>query len=174
MNIYVKGSTPGYLMTELDEIIDELNSLISTDIHIDIVQTEAESNYLIYFGGQAGYASLYPSLADLALANWGLFSIYWNNAQELIRGHMYVDIERADIIEQKHLLREELTQSLGLGKDSDKYSTSIFNSSFSVKTDYYSTIDKELIRLLYHPSMEIGHREDAVRNILRDILISEK
>ena len=66
---------------------------------------------------------------------------------------MYVDIYKANNIEQKHLLREELTQSLGLGKDSFKYPNSIFQSSWT-QTLNYLKIDKDVIRLLYHPKNE--------------------
>lgn len=87
---------------------------------------------------------------------------------------MYVDIFRANETEQKHLLREELTQSLGLGKDSPWYSDSIFQQTFSTKTTEYAEIDKELIRLLYHPDMAIGLNKVQVDVVLTDILVSEK
>ena len=45
---------------------------------------------------------------------------------------MYVDIVRADMNEQKHLLREELTQSLGLARDSQS-----ILEYFSIFMDYY-------------------------------------
>ena len=68
---------------------------------------------------------------------------------------MYVDIFRADLPGQKHLLREELTQSLGLGNDSPQYIESIFQSAWTTTTSY-SMLDKDVIRLLYHPEMNIG------------------
>ena len=86
---------------------------------------------------------------------------------------MYVDIYRANNIGQKHLLREELTQSLGLGKDSSKYPNSIFQSSWT-QTLNYLEIDKDLIRLLYHPKMKIGVDRYEVDNLLREILLGEK
>ena len=43
---------------------------------------------------------------------------------------MYVDIFRANEQGQLHLLREELTQSLGLGQDSEKYLNSIFQCNY--------------------------------------------
>ena len=85
---------------------------------------------------------------------------------------MYVDIVRADMNEQKHLLREELTQSLGLARDSQKYTESIFQSSWTI-TNEYAEIDKDLIRLLYHPDMKIGLRENQVHDVLRQILLNE-
>ena len=64
---------------------------------------------------------------------------------------MYVDLERTgDNFEaQKHLLREELTQSLGLFNDSWKYPESIFYQGWSTVTEY-SDMDKRLIDMLYN------------------------
>ncbi len=86
---------------------------------------------------------------------------------------MYVDIFRANLIEQRHLLREELTQSLGLARDSPEFPESIFQQSFSTKTTEYATIDRDLIRLLYHKEMKIGLDRDQTCEVLREILKSE-
>ena len=87
---------------------------------------------------------------------------------------MYVDINRASLLEQKHLLREELTQSLGLARDSELYSESIFQQSFSTKTTEYAPIDRDLVRLLYHPKMKVGLDRDQVDKLLREILLEEQ
>ena len=86
---------------------------------------------------------------------------------------MYVDIFRANEQGQLHLLREELTQSLGLGQDSEKYLNSIFQINWTT-TSSYSQIDKDIIRLLYHPNMKVGLNENEVDLLLRSILINEK
>ena len=63
---------------------------------------------------------------------------------------MYVDIERTSTNDgQKHLLREELTQSLGLCNDSYDYPESIFYQGWTETTEY-AEIDKELIQMLYN------------------------
>lgn len=86
---------------------------------------------------------------------------------------MYVDIFRANEQGQLHLLREELTQSLGLGQDSERYLNSIFQINWTT-TSFYSQIDKDIIRLLYHPNMKVGLNENEVDVLLRSILINEK
>jgi hypothetical protein len=63
---------------------------------------------------------------------------------------MYVDIYRCTKLDgQKHLLREELTQALGLFNDSYKYDNSIFQQSWTTTTDY-APIDVKLIEMLYN------------------------
>jgi hypothetical protein len=85
---------------------------------------------------------------------------------------MYVDIERANATEQKHLLREELTQALGLAKDSPLYMESIFQSRWTT-TNEYAPIDRDLIRLLYHPEMLTGLNANQTEVVLTAILIGE-
>ena len=83
---------------------------------------------------------------------------------------MYVDTERANAIEQRHLLREEFTQSLGLAKDSERYPSSIFQSDWT-RTTSYTELDRELIRLLYHPDMVSGLDATAVEALIREIYL---
>jgi len=148
-------------------------SLTTTSFSIEIVSDSAQSNYYIYFGSGNSYSEIFPSLVGLVDSNWGLFNIFWNSSNELYTGYMYVDIYRASSVEQKHLLREELTQSLGLAKDSSLYSESIFQQSFSTNVTEYAEIDKDLIRLLYHPDMRTGLNIIQVDGVLRNILLYE-
>ena len=85
---------------------------------------------------------------------------------------MYVDTERPNKTEQRHLLREELTQALGLAKDSGRYPKSIFQQSWTSTTEYLD-IDKELIRLLYHPSLRTGLDARQLEELLIEILLAE-
>jgi hypothetical protein len=91
-----------------------------------------------------GFANYCPNLdRSLLTNNWGLFSV------GSVKGYMYVDINRANEVEQKHLLREELTQSLGLFNDSYKYPESIYYQGWTTTTEY-APIDIELIEMLYN------------------------
>ena len=63
---------------------------------------------------------------------------------------MYIDVVRCtDLQGQKHLLREELTQSLGLKNDSYKYENSIFQQKWTEVTEY-APIDIKVIEMLYN------------------------
>ena len=173
MKIFIGGDTNPNLLNELNKIIGEIEDLSTDDFSIEIVSDSAKSNYYLYFGKGEDYANLFPSQSSYVNSNWGLFSIWWNSVNCLNRGHMYVDIYRADDKGQKHLLREELTQSLGLAKDSNKYQNSIFQSSWTTTTSF-SQIDKDLIRLLYHPEMQTGLNESEVDVLLRNVILNEK
>ena len=77
-----------------------------------------------------------------------------------------------NLLGQKHLLREKLTQSLGLARDSHLYDYSIFQQSWTTVTQY-SQMDKDIIRLLYHPEMEVGLDKTQVEDLLVQILKKE-
>jgi hypothetical protein len=174
MKIFIGGQPTPELLTETNRIVDEINGLCTTGFEIELVSDSLQSNFYIYFGSGDSYARIFPSLSDLIFSNLGLFSVFWDGSNVLSRGYMYVDVYRANFTEQKHLLREELTQSLGLAKDSYLYPESIFQQSFTTKTTEYAPIDRDLIRLLYHPEMKIGLGRDQVDHLLRDILLAEQ
>lgn len=172
LKIFVGGAPNAQLLDELERIKIEINELATDGFQVNIVNDSLQSNYYIFLGTGTEYAQLYPSQTGLVDSNWGLFSVFWNANNKFTSGHMYVDISRANLTEQKHLLREELTQSLGLAIDSQEYLESIFQSSWTT-TNEYAEIDRDLIRLLYHPDMEVGLNENQVDQVLKEILMGK-
>lgn len=172
MKIYVGGSPSAELLNELEMIRGEINDLVTDGFFMQIVADSVQSNYYIFLGTADEYVAINPSQKDLVASNWGLFNVFWNGSNELNRGSMYVDTDRANPTEQRHLLREELTQSLGLAKDSDQYPESIFQAAWT-RTTEYAMIDRDLIRLLYRPEVTSGLDATQVEAILRDILMNE-
>jgi hypothetical protein len=168
MMVFVGGSKNALLLTELKAIISEVNALASDGFHIQLTEDSLQSNYYVFFGSGTDYAALYPSQSGYISSNWGLFTVYFTGDNVLYRGNMYVDVQRASPGEQKHLLREEFTQSLGLAKDSPRYPDSIFQQSWTSTTSY-AQIDKDLIRLLYHPRMQTGLNASQADPVLRSI-----
>ncbi len=165
INIFVLGEAPSYLTTELDFIIDEINGLVR-NVQLNLVDSIDDSNYTIFFGSGKDYKLLEPGAISRVKNNWGLVSVHWNSKNEIYKGSIYVDIKRAkNKNQQKHILREELTQSLGILKDSYRYSDSIFYQRWSKTTDY-SEIDRFIISTLYSDKIKVGMTKDKVRKIL--------
>jgi len=163
VNIYVPETQYEQLNEELELIISELNLLLSKNVQLIKVMNEEDANYIIYFGDKDTYVQDYaPGAASQVENNWGLFLIFWNN-WTIEGGSMYVDVVRTkDINCQKHLLREELTQSLGLMNDSYSFPESIFYQEWTC-TPEYADIDKQLIQILYDPKISAGmSREDVI------------
>lgn len=168
MRIFVGGEPTQAHLTELNSIISELNGLATDDFEMTLVEDTLQSNYYLFVGPYQEYQRMFPDLSELIVSNWGLFSVWWDGNQNLNRGQMYVDTERPDAQAQLHLLREELTQSLGLARDSGRYPDSIFQQEWTTVTRY-TTIDRDLIKVLYHPRMTSGYNTTTVLPILRQI-----
>jgi len=144
LKIYIDGEKPEYLVQELKDIVSELNSIINP-IELKIVTSKSEANYFVYFGNYESFKSKYDLLFPSRLENnYGYFEVYYDS------GNMYVDLYRTtDKEAHKHLLREELTQSLGLLNDSYDYPESIFYQGWTTTTEF-APIDRELIDMLYN------------------------
>lgn len=173
MKVFVGGSPTASLRYELSKVVTEINTLTTDGFAIEIIADSSASNFYVFFGSGDNYAKMFPSQQSLVGGNWGLFSVFWNGNNSLTGGYMYVDIFRADLLAQRHLLREELTQSLGLARDSDRYPESIFQQRWTT-TINYAPIDKELIRLLYHPNVKSGLLASEVETVLTSILLAEQ
>ena len=172
MKVFIGGEPSFELLAEFEKIRAEINKLSTDDFNVTVVSDSLQSNYYIFFGSGTKYAEMFPEESNLVNSNWGLFYLSWNGQNQFFSGHMYVDIIRANSMEQKHLLREEFTQSLGFARDSHLYMESIFQSDWTTTLEY-ANIDQDLIRLLYHPEMSVGLNELEVDNALREILSSE-
>ena len=170
MMVFVAGEKDTFMLTELDKIIAEINLLATDGFKIRLTTDSINSNFYLFLGADSVYSKLFPQDSVLVKTNYGLFSTYFNSNNEIINGHMYVDMVRnTDQAAEKHLLREELTQSLGLAKDSYRYPESIFQQNWTTVTSY-APIDKELIKALYNPKMLTGLDSNTVVPILREIV----
>ncbi len=152
IKIFVAGNKSSELLVELEDIVDELNQLITT---IDIIITEDKTDYnlLLYFGSPFTYMDFIKDYSDSERLknNWGLFAFYRSSydRSEIISSEVFVNtIETKNTTQQKHLLREELTQSIGFPNDSYRYKNSIFQQKWTEVTKY-SELDKKIIKMHY-------------------------
>ena len=157
VKIYVDGDKKPYLITELDKIVVELNDLIEP-INISVVNDSSESNVYLFFGNADDFAdNLNDSdkwkkhIRKRAKKCNGLFVITTNYNKDYIKhSEVFIDLEAGNSInKEKHTLREEITQCLGLTNDSYKYDDSIFYQLNNEVTKY-SKIDKKIIKLFYN------------------------
>lgn len=167
MKLFVGGTPDAVLRSELDDVITEINDLAHDGFQITLTTDSASSNAYIFFGDPDVFVARYPPAQFYIADNWGLFfSFPDNNTNELYRAIIFVDLVRnADKKAQRHILREELTQSLGLGRDSERYDNSIFQQAWTTVTEY-APIDRDLIWLLYDPAITPGLDSAAVTPLL--------
>jgi hypothetical protein len=171
MNIYIAGKPSAEAKAELKKIAAEINALANDGFKINIVSRREDSNMYLFFGSKSEYAELFPKEAPLLKGASGLCTISWNNKNHIIKGHIFIKNQNISAVEQRHVIREEVTQALGLGKDSPRYMDSVFQSAYTTPTEYAS-IDKQLISLLYNPKMDAGLLSSDVENVLAGILVT--
>lgn len=155
VKIYIKGIYDSVVISELYKVVSELNELIET-IEIKIVETESDANLIAFIGWGFDYDKFEPNAKRFTGTNWGLACIYTGTDDDWTHGSFYVDVVRCNdhLVAmatqiKKHILREELTQSLGLLNDSMKYPNSIFYQGWSI-TNKFSELDKNVIRMHYN------------------------
>lgn len=169
INIYVDGDNVPYLLSELKKIVSELNGLI-TEIEINLTNNKNKANFILFFGSGEEYArKIEPLSAPYVKSNWGLFWCRWSKDYEIQNSTMYIDYKIAEEeytqISAKHILREELTQTLGLMNESMSYRSSIFYANWSTTTAY-NKIDREIIQILYSKHIKAGMKRDEVLKAL--------
>ena len=174
MKLYVGGvKDDPYLLETLTWVVNEINVLATDGFQVSITQDQSVSNAYIYFGSVNDFLALFPEESGvLTNGDFGLSSVWYNYRNFITQARIFVEVNLSTKEQQKSIILEEVTQSLGLGNDSPLYPSSIF---YETATDggyatQYSEMDKELVRLLYHPDMKQGLDIDEVDLVLRRIL----
>jgi hypothetical protein len=180
INIKVLGTpTPEDLKT-LQAVIDELNTLVS-GIRLQVVTLPEQSiqnisshnphalgqnpNVEIYFVPKSKFSQYEPNYQPL---NYGFFWGWWNDNHAMHRSRVLISTDGVTQQERSHLIREELTQSLGLMEDSDQYSDSIFYQGWT-DTNHYAEIDKVVIEMLYRPEIRPGMTQSQVLEVFQTL-----
>lgn len=146
INIYLAGTISKSNKKEIIKVIIELNRLIKP-IKINLVQKPERANSFVYFGSLKGFNSSVYTEKKLTNDYLGHFHIK-TFQQEIQKSTIYINTAKATLKRQKHIIREELTQSLGLINDAYDYPNSIFYQGYS-ETKGFTEMDKALIQLLY-------------------------
>lgn len=167
--IFVHGIDFSFeLLHELKDIIQEVNELTGNGVRLEVVTDPDNANFDIYLTTEEYYVGLFPSWKEAIAENFGYYHVYFDG-DKLGSARIFVDTKRASLRYQRHLLREELTQAMGLGRDSDRYEKSVFFEAWSDVTTFLP-IDLEVIRLMYHEDMQSGIDRSSAVELARKIL----
>lgn len=180
INIKVIGSPTPEDLNTLQTVIDELNTLVS-GIRLQVVSQAGDSsqdissnksralgnnpNVEIYFVPESKFSQYEPNYQPI---NYGFFWGWWNDNQAMERSRVLISTDGVTQQERSHLIREELTQSLGLMEDSDQYSDSIFYQGWT-DTNHYAEIDKAVIEMLYRPEIRPGMTQSQVLKVFQTL-----
>ncbi|MBK3519444.1 DUF2927 domain-containing protein [Carboxylicivirga marina] len=165
LRVYIKNTEHVELIAEFERVSTEINAL-SSDITIERVVDEQQANFIIFLSSHHEYAKYRPNVKQYLDGNWGFFWTNRNRNSEIVKGNMHVDVIRCEDINcQKHLLREELTQALGMMNDSRKHKNSIFYSQWTCQPSYCE-LDKEVIKLFLSSEIKAGMNLSEVKQVL--------
>tara|TARA_B100001287_G_scaffold75615_1_gene62806 strand:+ start:11489 stop:12157 length:669 start_codon:yes stop_codon:yes gene_type:complete len=163
--IHVWGDKKDFIISELKNIVKELNELIEP-INIYVTDDTLKRNCRLFIGSGKEYYNINPYYKDYididGIKPFG-FANQLGGTKFINAGLSFVDTEYILEFKQRYgwddvrfneevksTLREEITQMLGFSHDSYKYPNSIFQESKYFPVTQYSEIDKEIIKMLYN------------------------
>ena len=149
---------------EFEDVVSDLN-LLMEEVQMEIV--DSEPTVEIHFAKQADFPGILPSYVP---GNSGYFTVWYDEGNRIYRSVVLVSTDGLDQEARSHIIREEVTQMLGLGKDSFSYTGSIFYQGWTT-TAGYAPIDEAIIEMLYRPQLArgMGYRTavDTLRTLTR-------
>ena len=120
VKIEVHGSPTEADLQTLDQVVSELNSMVG-DINLELVDEAA--NLEVYFSPESHFSEIEPIYVP---TNLGFFRVWFDGEGVIQQGRVLIAADGTTQAERTHLIREELTQSLGLFKASWLHSDGIF------------------------------------------------
>jgi hypothetical protein len=160
ISIRVAGTPTAADWQTLNGAIAELNALTEgIDLYLDA--DDPHPKIEMYFVPESEFNTYEPNYIP---RNYGFFWTWWER-DRIYRGRILIASAGITQQERSHLIREELTQSLGLMRDSSRYRDSIFFEGWT-DTTAYSPLDKAVISLLYRHEIRPGMTRDRLLDLL--------
>lgn len=146
--IETRGAPSDADLRTMSEVIAELNDLVAP---LELRMASEMPNVIVHFVPEAEFSAVLP---DYRPPNRGFHWVNWSEFGEIYKSTILISTDVSQDA-RSHIIREELTQSLGVLMDSSRYPDSIFYSGWTTVTEY-SDLDRAVIRLLYDPRIEPG------------------
>lgn len=156
------------LNNEINNIINDINNLSDT-IKIYRTTNIKDSNVKVFLSSRDTFKK------HISRENWkylndnyGFGRIFYNNNFIISQALVYVDIYKTNNLDcQKHLLREEITQILGMPNDIN-LKKSIFNKDWECITQY-SKFDTMIIKLFLSDKIQAGMDKKEIIEVYKSI-----
>jgi hypothetical protein len=146
--VQVEGNPTASDRAALQQVVSDLNGLISP---VKVRLVDQGGNVRIWYGPEKQFAQ---QDEDYTPGNLGYFSIRYDDNSAITHSSILIDTG-TEATARAHLVREELTQSLGLFQDSWDYKDSMFYQGWTTPTKY-SDLDQQIIHMLYDTRVKPG------------------
>ena len=158
VRVHAHGEPTEADLVTLNEVVQELDLLIPS---LTIEITDNNPNVAIHFMPESEFALVDPQYVPV---NMGYFRVWWDGQGVINRSRILIATQGVNQTERSHLIREELTQSLGLFNDSWQYQDSIFYQGWTDTTEY-SALDRQVISMMYSPDLWVGMSREELRDM---------
>ena len=145
----VLGSPTDADLAIIDRVIAELNGLVAP---LEVSRVTEGPNALILFLAKPN--RYIPDPAAVRYTD-GKVSVFTAPNGEILAATVFIPAHRLEGGRRAHVIREEMTQGLGLLRDSWWFPDSIFYEGVRAVTEF-AAIDRYLIRTLYRPEILPG------------------
>jgi len=149
ITIRIYGNPDSDSLSCLNVVVSDFNQL-STTTKLQI-SDNGKGDIDMYFLPDPEFSRIEPNYVQ---GNWGFFWVDYTRNCEIYHARILISTINPTTPERCHLIREELTQSLGFARDSLRYPDSIFYQKWT-ETNYYSDIDKDLIKMQYNTEVPL-------------------
>jgi hypothetical protein len=173
MFLYVLKENPCEEQIEtIQKTVDDINELATDGFRIELTEDSNKKNSILYLLNKKKAIKLDSSFFEGIKENFsGLTEaeFQWSD-YSIIKSKIFIN-EEEFLQLQKVAILEEVTQSIGLMNDSKTYTESVFyqNKSEEDSVRAYSNIDRDIIKLLYHPKMKSGLNGEQVDRVIMRI-----
>ncbi|GAA0891556.1 hypothetical protein GCM10009122_12350 [Fulvivirga kasyanovii] len=149
VKIKISGSPSQSDIKALNQVVNELNEIIEP-IKIYIVAKEQNFNTEIKFIHNGRKSKVVDGDFEFEVTYYGSEGKSRTDLGRIKESEIIISDSKLSPDLRAHVIREEVTQSLGLFRDSDRYNNSIFNNTRNRTVTSYSEIDIKAIKILYN------------------------
>jgi len=157
--IAVHGDPNDDDLANLCRVLYDIDALVDT-VEVSIVGSG--QNVDLYYAPQSQFRGIEPNYVP---GNLGFFYTWWDATGRLTKARVLIATDDVTQAERNHLVREEVTQILGLMKDSYAYPDSVFYQEWT-EVQEYSDIDEDVIAILYLPEIVPGMTPDEALAVI--------
>ena len=157
--IAVHGDPNDEDLANLCQVLFDIDALVDT-VEVSIVGSG--QNVDLYYVPQSQFRGIEPNYVP---GNLGFFYVWWDATGSLTEAKVLIATDDVTQAERNHLVREEVTQILGLMKDSYRYADSVFYQEWT-EVQEYSDLDEDIIAILYLPAIVPGMTPDEALAVI--------
>ena len=149
LRIQVHGDPEPALLATLADVVADLDAILEP---MSVSVVESGGNVDLHFAPVSQFPVI---LLEYEPGNLGYVYIWWDGEGVIDRATVLISTTEVEPVFQTHLIREELTQALGLLNDSWDYPDSIFYQGWT-SVQEYTPLDVDIIEMLYEPAVIPG------------------